>query len=141
MNRHTETLTTISQDLAGVRRARIAAGIVYKGRLVAVGVNSKKSHPFQAKYSKNEHAIYLHAEVAAIMAAKRKLTEAELAKATLYVIRTKESYINGQTVLGIAKPCEGCERCINDHNIRRVVYSMDCEVTTEKKFVMVEKSS
>lgn len=140
IEKHIDTLTTISEGLQGVRRARIAAGVVYKGRLIAIGVNSMKTHPFQAKYAKNEHAIYLHAEVAAIMAAKRKLTDVELSKSTLYVIRTKESFVNGDIVYGMAKPCCGCEACIADHGIRKVVYSMDCDTAAEKKFVVTEKS-
>lgn len=135
MDKIIDVLTTISTDLTGVRRARIAAAVVYKNRVISIGVNQMKSHPFQAKFAKNEHAIYFHAETAAIYAALRKLSEAELAKSTLVVVRTRESPANGEIVYGIAKPCEGCEKCIKHYNIKTVVYSMDCETSAEHSFV------
>ena len=47
-------------------RARLAACVVYKRDIVSFGINQLKSHPFQAKFSKNEDSIFLHAETDAI---------------------------------------------------------------------------
>ena len=41
---------------------KFAAAIVFRNRIVSVGLNSMKSHPMAAKYSKNKHAIFLHSE-------------------------------------------------------------------------------
>ena len=75
--RHTkylEKLTSVASKLPPVKASRVAACIVYKGRVVSVGVNSKRTDTFQKRFSKNEHAIYLHAEIAAIKAAKKHLS-------------------------------------------------------------------
>ncbi|NDB61641.1 hypothetical protein EB001_24855, partial [bacterium] len=45
---------------------RFAAAVVYRNKIVSVGYNRRKSHPFQAKFAKNPEAIFLHAEVHAI---------------------------------------------------------------------------
>lgn len=124
--RHIETLKTIAEDVEPVSRARLAAMILYKGKMVSIGFNQSKSHPFAAKYGKHPEAIYLHAEQDAINKAKRKLTEAELRKATLIVVRVKSEH-NGKTTFGIAKPCPGCAQCITDHKIRTVIYTETTE--------------
>jgi len=105
-------------------RARLAAAVVYRNRIIAVGTNQKKSHPFQKKYASNEDAIYLHAEVSAIKNALRHIDEKMLAKSTLYVCRIKRTGArNSSFTWGISKPCIGCQRAIATFNIKRVVYS------------------
>ena len=55
--------TEILQTLAKIAEAndesniRFAAAIVRGNKIVSVGFNHMKSHPFQAKYAKNEMAI------------------------------------------------------------------------------------
>jgi deoxycytidylate deaminase len=119
-----EYLKPIAEDVSPVRNARLSAMLVYKGKIVSVGVNQLKSHPFAAKYSKNKDAIYLHAEADCILKASKKLTETEMKKATLYVCRVKyNSHKNGKIIFGKAKPCEGCENCIRAHGIKKVIYT------------------
>ena len=124
--RHIETLKVVAEDVDPVSNARLAAMILYKGKLVSVGFNQLKSHPFAAKYSKHPEAIYLHAEVDAINKAKKKLTEAELKKSTLIVVRVKKD-LKGVVSYGIAKPCPGCAGCIGDHGIKTVIYTENSE--------------
>ena len=95
--------------------------------MISIGVNSYKSHPFAAKYSKNEHAVFLHAEADAILKAKRKLSEAEMKKTTLVLVRVKYDTFGNQS-FGYSKPCEGCEKCIQDHGIKTVIYTLECEL-------------
>jgi len=126
LKRYISILKTVAEDMAPVSNARLAAMVVYKNKIISVGVNQKKTHPFAAKYSKNPDAIYLHAETSAILAAKKKLTEIELSKSTLIVCRVKyDKQFN--TLFGLAKPCSGCEKCIDDHGIKTIIYTNDCE--------------
>ena len=52
---------------------KFAAAVVHRNRIVSVGFNRMKSHPFQAKYAKNSEAIYLHAEIHSIKNALREI--------------------------------------------------------------------
>ena len=130
MDKHEKVLDLLSVVAEGVARnttasgARLAAAIVYKNRIISVGVNQKRSHPFQAKYSVNEDAIFLHAETDTIRTALRHLTEKQLSKATLYVCRIKhENGPNTPLIWGMAKPCVGCQRAIATFDIKGVIYS------------------
>jgi len=130
MDKHEKVLDLLSVVAEGVARnttasgARLAAAIVYKNRIISVGVNQKRSHPFHAKYSTNEDAIFLHAETDTIRTALRHLTEKQLSKATLYVCRIKhEDGPKTPLVWGLARPCVGCQRAIATFDIKGVVYS------------------
>lgn len=118
------TLERVAEDVSPIKTARIAAAVVYKSEIVSIGVNSYKSDPLQAKYSKNEHAIYLHAEIAAIKKALKRINKDELKKCTLYIVRRKHK--NGILCDGLAKPCVGCQRAIDTYGIPSVIYTKDC---------------
>lgn len=121
-------LKPIAEDVAPVRNAKLSAMLVYKGKIVSVGINQYKSHPFAAKYSKNKDAIFLHAEADCILKASRKLSEHELKKSILYVCRVKhDAPKKGKIVFGKAKPCCGCEECIRAHGIKTVIYTEESE--------------
>ena len=83
------TLAKVAAANPGLRE-KFAAAVVYRNRIVSVGINSMKSHPMQAKYSKNEHAIFLHAEVAAIKNALREIEVDDLSKCDIYITRVKK---------------------------------------------------
>lgn len=105
---------------------RMAACIVYRNDVVAFGINERKSHPFQARYLKNEHAIYLHAEISAVKNALKYITVEELERSTLYVCRVKyHDMKKKQLIFGLSKPCCGCEHCITSFGIKNVIYSLD----------------
>lgn len=96
---------------------RMAAAIVKKNKIISIGWNRMKSHPFQAKFSKNEDAIFLHAEVHAIKNAMRHYTLNDLKGSTMVILRkTAKGY-------GLAKPCEGCMRALAEFEFASVVYS------------------
>jgi len=113
-----QKLKEVAEDSEPVSKVRLAAAILYKNKIVSIGRNQYKTHPIMLRFCKNPEAIYLHAEVDAINRAKKILTVSELSKATLVVIRIKKdgSY-------AMAKPCEGCQDCINHHNIKKVFYT------------------
>lgn len=103
---------------------KIAAGIAIKGTLISLGRNSRRTHPFAARFQKHEEAIYLHAETAAIANALNHVHKDELRRATLYVHRVKHpSARTAEYCDGLAKPCPGCMGAISAFGIRKVIYS------------------
>lgn len=111
-----------------VYRAKIVACIYHKNRLISVGENRMKSHPFQAKFSKHKESIYLHAETDAIKNALRHISVDELAKSEMYVARMKwNSGEKNFLKQGMAKPCAGCQMAISTFDISQVYYTLDDE--------------
>lgn len=108
-----------------VRCFRLAAGVWHKNNLIGLGVNSYKTSPFQAKYGRHEHCIHLHAEVAAIKNAVRQ--QQDLSRnCTLIVVRVKKENTRSKIFkLALAKPCDGCYRCIIEFGIDNVYYSTE----------------
>jgi len=106
-------------------RSRHASAVVYRGRVAGFGFNSMKTHPLQARFRKNPHAIFLHSEVDAIKNSLRHISLTELSKSTLYVVRVKTHNVTQQIVQGLACPCEGCAKAIVAFDIKRVVYTLD----------------
>lgn len=103
---------------------RLAAAVVRNNKIISVGYNHRKSHPFQAKYAKNSHSIFLHAEVHAIKNALRNMEVDDLSKCELYVARVKKTGPRSKVwVWGLAKPCSGCQRAITEFGFKRVVYT------------------
>lgn len=101
-------------------RTKHAAIIVIRNRIISVGVNNLKSDPLQARYGKNHHSIWIHAEISAIKNAMKIVHVDELKRATLYIVRMRKDGI-----IGMAKPCDGCQRAIVAFEIRNVVYTND----------------
>ena len=105
---------------------RFAAAIVYRNKIISVGINHRKSHPLQKKYAKNSEAIFLHAEVHAIKNALREIPVEDLGKCDLYITRVKkpQSFAD-KFVWGLSKPCPGCARAIAEFRIRKTIYTCD----------------
>lgn len=123
--RHLPLLKTLAET-ADDHRSRHAAAIIYRNRIVALGTNHFKTHPFQIKYRRTPDAIYLHAEVAAIKRATRHLSEKEMRRAVLISVRVK--YDHDLTPrFGMSKPCEGCQRAIVEFGIRQVYYTTESQ--------------
>lgn len=116
-------LSNVTGNLEKVAGAKLSSCIVHKNNILSFGFNSKKSHPFQAKFGKNDECIFLHAEIDAIKNALKNNSVDDLRKSTLYVYRTKK--MNGIEKSGLAKPCAGCMRAIVNFNIKNVVYSTE----------------
>jgi tRNA(Arg) A34 adenosine deaminase TadA len=108
------------------QREKLAAAVVCRNKIISIGINSMKSHPMAAKYGKNEHAVYLHAEVAAIKNALREIDVDDFSKCDIYITRVKkEAPFTKKFVWGLAKPCVGCERAIAEFGIKRTIYTCD----------------
>jgi len=121
--KYMNTLAKLAIAVEPVAQARLAAAIVYKNQLISFGINQRKTDPFQAKFSKNSEAIYIHAENSAIKNALRDLSIEKLSKATLYICRVKK--LDNRFVFGMAKPCVGCMKAIINFDIKKVYYSLD----------------
>ena len=107
-------------------REKFAAAVVYRNRIISIGMNSMKSHPMAAKYGKNEHAIFLHAEVAAIKNALREINVDDFSKCDIYITRVKkEKPFTKKFVWGLAKPCPGCARAIAEFGFKKTIYTCD----------------
>jgi deoxycytidylate deaminase len=107
---------SLASDL--IRGSRHAAAIVYRNKIIALGNNQLKTHPFQQKYGKNEHCLFLHAEIDAIIRAIRNYGPDVLKKSSLYVLRT--------TKTGRIKdscPCSGCQKAIEAFDIKNVFHT------------------
>ena len=117
-------LRTVSQYHTIDHHAKIAAAIVYKNKIISIGVNCMKSHPFQKLYSRNEDSIYWHAETNAIFNALKLYDEHFLSYCDLYIARVKRDH-DGNILDGYAKPCKGCIKAIKKYNIRNVYYTYD----------------
>ena len=108
------------------QREKLAAAVVCRNKIISIGINSMKSHPMAAKYGKNEHAVYLHAEVAAIKNALREIDVDDFSKCDIYITRVKkEAPFTKKFVWGLAKPCIGCERAIAEFGLKRTIYTCD----------------
>lgn len=104
----------------------MAACIVRRNEIIAFGTNQLKSHPIQAKFSKNEKSIFLHAEIDCIKNALRKVSVEDLEECSLYVCRVKfEDTTRKRLVFGLAKPCRGCQMAVEAFNLKEVIYTED----------------
>lgn len=119
-------LCTLADERPAVYRAQIVAGLYIRNKRIALGYNSYKSHPFQARFGKHEESIYLHAETDAIKNALKILTVDEIKKCSMYIARMKwKEGDNSDRITGMAKPCEGCKRALATFEIENVFYTLD----------------
>lgn len=103
----------------------IASALLYKKDIIASGTNLMKSSPFQKKWSKNEFAIFFHAETRVIHSALSNGFD-KFSKSTLYVYRLKwDSWEKRLKIFANATPCSGCIKCIKHFGIRNVRYTLD----------------
>ncbi len=118
-------LGKIAEDIQEPLLSQHAAAIIIGNEIVGLGVNSKKSDPFAAKYGRNKYCIYQHAETSAIKNAIRRIGLQNLldSRATLYVVRRKFDWDSKMMIFGNSKPCEGCARAIELHGIKKVIWT------------------
>jgi deoxycytidylate deaminase len=120
------TLGALAEDVAPIKSSRMTAAIVRGKEIISFGANQMRTHPFQAKFGKNPESLFWHAETNAIFNALRVVDVDSLKKADLYVCRVKYSSTKReQFILGNAKPCMGCAKCIADFGVKRVFYTTE----------------
>ncbi len=103
--------------------------IVKKGRIIAQGTNSYKSHPVQKQYNiaKRDDILedaphYIHAEMSALT----KLRGIDLSDAQLYVYR-----ITATGKPAISRPCPACMKAIIDSGIKDISYTTNEGIAQE----------
>lgn len=86
-----------------------------RGKLLAVGHNSYvKTHPLQAKFGKESgrpNAIYIHAELAALLKSREKVHR-------LVVLRYDKK---GKPAM--AKPCPACQVAIRHFGVKHIEHT------------------
>lgn len=123
-----EMLSRLAIENPGTRtQYKMAAGIIYRRHLVATGVNSYKTHPLMQSPGYHREQIYMHAEVDAIRNALRLISQDQLAKSAIYVVRVKQNREESGYTFGLARPCQGCTRMIASFGISSVWWSRDFE--------------
>lgn len=129
MSKHQKIFAQLEQIAANVEpvaAARIAAALVYRNEVLAVGHNKFKSHPFQKQYAKHEGAIYLHAENDCLINARKLYSDDIISKSTMYILRVKRPFEGSSDfVRGMAKPCKGCQRALTVFDIKNVYFTTD----------------
>lgn len=98
------------------------AALFYRGNCAALGYNSLKTHPLQARFARNSGSIFLHAEIDALVKGLRNLTLEELSSTTIYIARAKGNR-GGPLIGGKAEPCIGCTRALAAFNIRKIIHT------------------
>lgn len=107
---------------------KIGAAITIKGRPVATGCNSYKTHPTQKHYNKQRSNFdekakhFTHAEIAAL----NKLKGIDLKNAELFVYRTG---LDGSPRM--CRPCAACMTAIKERGIKVIHYTTSEGVATE----------
>lgn len=94
---------------------KMAAGVFYKNRLVAVGLNQYKTHPIMLQGNYREGQVYLHAEADAIVKASKLV---DLSQCHMHVVRVTKG---GR--LALAKPCLGCFHLLNIFGLKEVTWT------------------
>ena len=123
-------------------KAHLGCVITHKGKIIASGCNSTKTHTLQSRYnvyrfSPSVGAIHsLHAETAAIVSflniSHRK--EINPKECTLYIYR---EWKNGRVAM--ARPCPSCMQLIKNVGFRNIVYTTFDGVAHEKISYSKEK--
>lgn len=116
-------------DNAKPGQSKHAAALVGPYGYTYWGFNKMKTHPLQQRFAKNSEAVFLHAEIDAIISALRNQPLHELDRFDLYIgrVRWLEQEGNRQPIMswGSSKPCVGCRRAIESFDIRSVYYTLD----------------
>ena len=99
----------------------LGAVALYGGKLLAVGWNSCKTHPTQARYNSLERGFdgyafksTIHAEMMVIN--KIKYLDINFSKVKIFVWRGKDKP-------RLSKPCPACERALRDLGIKHIFYT------------------
>lgn len=115
-------------------RHKHVAFLIKGGSIVSIGINKRKTNPKNLKYpyqTPPEFAM-VHAELDAILTywnrtffqrkSNRRIEQAfhDLSDFTLVVMRIRRN-----SMLGLSKPCQGCQQLISQFGIRKVYYSVD----------------
>ena len=111
---------------------KVAAALIYRGRILATGTNQYKTHPLMMTRGYREDQNWRHAEVDCIINGLKVMTKEQMKRCELRVVRAKRpSHDSKEWILGLAKPCPGCSQVIRNYGISRVTWTEDADVLVE----------
>ena len=111
---------------------KVAAALIYKGRVLATGTNQYKSHPLMMTRGYRKDQCWRHAEVDCIVNALKIMSKEQMTRCELRVVRAKRPEHNSKDwIFGLAKPCPGCSQVIRNHGITNISWTEDADVLDE----------
>jgi len=111
---------------------------IYKGKVIASGYNSEKTHPMQMRYNKfrttksfkEGFLPKVHSEIKMITELKKCDVDFKKVKVFIYRIRKDQDF-------GMARPCPACMNAIKDLGIKQIYYTTNegfaCEYIGENE--------
>lgn len=113
-------------------RAPTGCVVAQRGRVLAAGFNSRKSHPQQLRYNRYREfrkgtsplPAQLHAEVATLVQLKN--ADVDWNKVDVFIYRLRRDRPHG-----LARPCPACMRYLRDLGVKSVWYTTDDGVCHE----------
>ena len=100
-----------------IQSSRHASAIIYKKQVLAVGVNSRKTHPLSCRFN-GPDKICLHSELHAIIQVINQHGPEILKRCSLWNLR-----ITKGGKIGSSKPCVGCQRAIDAFGIKEIFWT------------------
>jgi tRNA(Arg) A34 adenosine deaminase TadA len=123
MNNNLKILEKYYKSLPKLPRGqhRLVAGIWEKNKLISLGFNQLKTHPYQKQTQEkiNPTRQFLHAEIHALIQAFR-VPSWSPERSTMIVYRETRGGIPATS-----RPCEGCSEALRLAGVRRVLYMDD----------------
>lgn len=101
-----------NQARKSIMNCNHGAVVIHRGKIVGRGYNT---------YIDSNYKRSIHAEEKAISESLKRLSESDLKKCELIIIR-----INNQGEYLDSKPCANCSKLIQRYSIKKVFYSCAC---------------
>ncbi len=108
-------------------RIHIGSVIVYKNRIIGMGINSTKTKPIQYRYNQKYRQFdngkicengSIHAEFAAVLNAESLYENIDWSKCEIYNYR-----INSLGITGQSRPCPSCSQLLKEKGITNWYYT------------------
>lgn len=111
------------------KAVKVGASLYQGNKYVSSAVNSNKTNPKVVKYNSVlpfEKVPFLHAEMAALISASKKINFKDFKYCSLYIARKLNC---GD--YGLARPCKACMEAIKEYGIKRIVYTTESGYAVE----------
>lgn len=118
-------------NISDYQRVHIGCVAVYRGKIIGIGCNCNKTHPFQKNYNKyrmlhSEDLLpKMHAEINCLNQIKH--LDVNFSKVKLYIYRTRKDQD-----FGMSRPCPSCMAAIKDFGIKEIYYTTNDGYSYEK---------
>lgn len=117
------SLAKNASEFSDFDRVKIGSILVYKGNVLSVGWNKKKTHPYQKilnrqRTERDENKIrnFLHSEIDCLINSKN--LKINWNKVYIFIYREDK---NGN--LAMSLPCLGCQLALKERGIKKVFYT------------------